>query len=124
MLSHPSECAYLIPAEGERRKTNKLLGQARDLIAKAVEIKDGKKLTNPTIEEMTNRVADAEACTLDANSTWEAYRQACKNASWARTQVNGVIRQLNYELNYHLAGETRETRITLYGFNWVGHDLT
>ncbi len=49
--SPAGNASYLIPVRQKHicTKTNQVLDQARDLMAKAVQIKDGKELTNPTI---------------------------------------------------------------------------
>jgi len=115
---------FLIPLGGASTTadTDGLLAQARDLIRKSKRLKDGKALTNPTIDELTKRLADAESSCWAVNNAEESYKKAQKKAALRRDQVDGTIRQLNYELTYHLKSETPENRIAamkLYGFKWI-----
>ena len=95
---------------------------ARDLIAHKDRYQSSQEFTNPTIKELSERLDFAESAFWAAETAKEHLRSVSRQVAWTRTQVNGVIRQLNYELNYQLKGESRLDRIKkmmLFGFKWL-----
>ena len=114
----------LIPEKRARLalRTNQWFELARDLIAHNQRYEDDVALTNPTIEEMIDRLAKAEVCSWEADSAKELNTEALRTNAWNRVQADAVIRQLSAELNDILREQDRETRIaemTNYGFKWA-----
>ncbi len=121
--SPAKNAAILILEKSDRItvETNVCFDQARDLIAKNKNLEEGRKLTNPTVDELTKRLADAESCSRELNRAKDDLIVVEKQLSRERATVDGVIRQLKYELKYYLQGVSREQRIAankLYGFTY------
>ncbi len=122
----PPEClnTYLIPEQRDRISitTNQSFELARDLIGHNQRYEESLEITNPTIAELIDRLSKVEACSWEADTAKSVHNEAQSQAAWGRTQVIGVIRQLNYELNYLLRKLTRQDRMEQmkrFGFRWV-----
>ena len=114
---------YLIPEQREQisLKSNEWFELARDLIGHNERFKDSQKLTNPSIEELKQRLHEAECSSWKADAAVEAYKEARQQVAWSRTQAQAVIGQLNAELNYQLREQGRASHIETmqrFGFRW------